>query len=316
MGASTLSSRAIIGEFYRHLAQLTGQSWIDALSMLFTSDQESEEYNWLGQSPVMREWVGGRHAKGFSENGIVIKNLEFEATIEVLLRELKRDKTGQIMTRIRELAQRTQTHWASLLSKLIKDAESSICYDGEYFFDTDHEEDKSGVQSNKISVDISTLPVAHHGSVSAPSVEEMQAAILEGIKQILGFKDDQGEPMNELANKFVVMTPTSLWLPAKNAVHSSAINNGTSNILVNAGDLDVAVAANNRLSDWTDKFVVFRADGEVKPFIRQQEEDVNLDAQAEGSPIEFNEKKHQYGVSCSRNVGLGYWQHACLVNLV
>src|SRR3990172_9481985 len=118
MGAERLSSRAIIGEFYKTLEQDIGASWIGGLSMYFASDQNSEEYPWLGMTPMMREWIGGRNAKGFRENGITIKNKHYEATLEVLLKDLRRDKTGQVMVRIREMAQRANAHWASLISTL------------------------------------------------------------------------------------------------------------------------------------------------------------------------------------------------------
>ena len=55
MSAQGLSSRAIIGEYFARLEQLLGMGWITAISNYFTSDQESETYKWLGQSPVMRE---------------------------------------------------------------------------------------------------------------------------------------------------------------------------------------------------------------------------------------------------------------------
>lgn len=73
MSASALSSRAIIGSFYRRLKQDTGMKWVAAISNYFQSDQDSETYNWLGQVPVMREWVGGRQAKGFTTNGLLSK---------------------------------------------------------------------------------------------------------------------------------------------------------------------------------------------------------------------------------------------------
>lgn len=311
MGAQSLSSRAIIGEFYRMLEQDIGQSWVPALSMLFTSDQDSEEYAWLGQAPAMREWVGGRHAKGFRENGLTIKNKHYEATLDVLVRDMRRDKTGQILARIGEMAQRTNAHWASLLSTLIINGESTTCYDGQYFFDTDHSEGDSGTQSNDISVDISAVPAGVHGSTTAPSVEEMQQAVIKGIQSIYGFVDDQGEPMNELASNFLVMTPPSLW-----QVASSAFNRPVSDInqLVPA-NLNISVVTNARMSAWTDKFGVFRTDGSVKPFIRQQETDVDLKVKAEGSEYEFDNDAHQYGVDTWRNVGYGYWQHACLVTM-
>jgi len=312
MGAQTLSSRAIIGEFYRTLEQDEGQSWVPSLSMLFTSDQDSETYPWIGQSPAMREWIGGRHAKGFNENGISIKNKHYEATLEVLVKDMRRDKTGQVLTRVQELAQRTNAHWASLLSTLIVNAESTVCYDGQFFFDTDHQEQDSGVQSNDISVTIANVPAGVHGSTTRPSVEEMQHSVIQGIQSIYSFKDNEGEPMNELASNFLVMTPPPLWQLA-----SSAFNRQQTDInqLVPA-NLNISVVTNARLTSWTDKFAIFRTDGSVKPFIRQQETPVDLKAKAEGSEFEFDNDAHQYGVDTWRNVGYGYWQHACLVTMV
>ena len=212
MTTQTLSSRAIIGTFYQHLEQDAGQRWIDHVSMLFHSDQGSETYAWLGQSPVMREWIGGRHAKGFSENKMTIMNRRFEATVAIMTHELRRDKTGQILVRIRELAERTNAHWASLLSQLILQGEKERCYDGYAFFSVDHSEGKSGAQSNCIQVDRATLsiPKAEQGSSTEPNVKVIKAAILKGVRQILSFKDDQGEPLNENAKSFLALVPTAL----------------------------------------------------------------------------------------------------------
>jgi hypothetical protein len=207
MDQSSLSSRAIMGMYFVRLEALPLTELIDDISNSFTSDQSGETYAFLGQSPVMREWVGGRQAKGFSGQGVTILNKHYEATIEVQKKDVRRDKTGQIEARIAEFADRGQTHWLSLLSTLLLNGTSSVCYDGQYFFDTDHSEGDSGTQSNKITVDISTLPAQVHGSVTAPSVEEMQQAILAGIVQIASFKDDKGEPMNEGANAFTVTVP-------------------------------------------------------------------------------------------------------------
>jgi phage major head subunit gpT-like protein len=164
---------------------------------LFNSDQASETYVFLGQSPAMREWIAGRQAKGFAANALTIVNKHYEATIEIQKKDLRRDKTGQILARVQEFADRSITHWASLLSTLCSTARATVCYDGQYYFDTDHLEGKSGTQSNKITVDISTLPAQVHGSSTAPSVEEMQQSILRASRRSSSFKDDQGEPMNE-----------------------------------------------------------------------------------------------------------------------
>ncbi len=309
-----LSSRAIIGEFYKRLNEDSGMEWITAISNYFTSDQDSEEYAWIGQSPVMREWVGGRHSKGFTSNGISIENKHFEATLDIPVKHLRRDKTGQIKARIGELATRTNSHWALLLSKLIINGETGECYDGKPFFAENHKEGKSGVQSNKIDFNLMSAGInGEVGTVNAPTEAALREAILAGIQQIISFKDDQGEPTNENASRFVVMVPVNLWFVAKAALAVPLTTGGATNPVKVLADLDIAVAANPRLNG--SKIYVFRADGDVKAFIRQEETKVQVKAKAEGSEYEFDNDAHQYGVDTWRNVGYGYWQHACQVTL-
>lgn len=310
MSAASLSSRAIIGEYYATLEQNVGAQYLPGISMLFNSDQESETYKWLGMAPAMREWVGGRQAKGFRDNGITIVNKTFEATMEVLVDEIRRDKTGQVMARVRDLATRTNAHWAKLISALIVSAESSICYDGQFFFDTDHLEGDSGTQSNDITFD-ALVP-------TAPTAAEMESAILKAVEKIISFKDDQGEPMNEEAASFLIMVPVSLMTPAAAALKNPVIQDGSgarTNTLTNIGGFSFDLAVNPRLT-WTDRFAIFRTDGNTKSFIRQEEEGVTVSAIAEGSELEFKENKHHYGVKAIRNVGYGYWQHALLTTMI
>lgn len=309
-----VTSRAIVGKFYHALEQGVGQSWIGPISTYFKSDQESEEYAWLGSSPVMREWIGGRLAKGLTEKSITIRNKKYESTMEIPVDWLRRDKTTQIEVRIREMAARANAHWASLLTTLIIDGESNTCYDGQYFFDTDHSEGSSGSQSNDISVDISALAVGNHGSTTAPSVSEFAESIMNGVQTIVGLKDDVGEPRNELASNFLVMVPTSLWRVARSAVAAPVIDGGDTNTIPLMDGFRISVQVNPRLT-WTDKFAVFRTDSDVGAFIRQEEEGLKVAAIAEDSELEFNEDVHRYGIKAIRNVGYGYWQNACLVTM-
>lgn len=311
-----ITERQIIGTFYKTLNQDAGAAWINSVSNLFQSDQASEEYAWLGQSPQMREWIGGRNAKGFRENGLTIVNKHYESTLEILVRDLRRDKTGQVMTRIKELARRTNSHWASLLSTLIIAGESTACYDDQSFFDTDHEEGDSGAQSNDISVDISGLPVIEAGTTTNPAVAELQYCIAKGVQQILSFKDDQAEPMNEDASSFVVMVPIVLMNAAMQAVATPAQVAETQTALqALKSAFSLSVVPNARLT-WTDKFAMFRTDSYIKSFIRQSETGVNLKVKGYDSEFEFDNDAHQYGVDTWRNVAYGYWQNSCLITMV
>ena len=321
MGADLLSSRAIIGSFYEQLEGRRSTGWVDQIGMRFSSDQSSETYNWLGMTPTMREWIGERQAKGFSSNGIEITNRQFEATIDFKLQELRRDKTGQVMVRIGDLAARAQTHWASLLTTLIENGESTTCYDGQFFFDTDHPNAIGAGGSSTFSNDLGT-GVFDVASATAPTAAELVNCITTMITQMFTFKDEQGEPVNEDASSFLVMVPTPFWPAAMQAVRANTLSDAVASNAVAADNklkftgLNIEVRANPRLT-WTDKLAVFRTDGRTKPFILQQETgtDVVLKVIGAGSELEMNEDKHRYGIDTWRNVGYGMWHHAVLATL-
>lgn len=308
-----LSSRAIIGRFYQTL-EAAQDAYVSALAMTIESNQPSEEYRWLGMSPMMREWIGGRHAKQLRDAGITIRNKKFEGTLEIDVDDLRRDKTGQIMVRVDELADRANRFKGKLISDLMLTAETAVAYDGQYFFDTDHAEGDSGTQSNDITVDISTLPTSVHGSTTAPSAGEVAYTIAKSIETMLGFKDDQGEPLNEEARSFLVVAPVSLLAPVSLALSGQPLESGDTSVVGSLDGFNVTARANPRLT-WTDKISVFRTDGRTKPFILQEETPIEVDAVAEDSELEFKEDKHWYGVKWRGNAGFGQWQHAVLATM-
>jgi len=318
MGMDKITERQVSGWFFKALSQDVGAAWIPGVSNYFTSDQASEEYAWLGQSPVMRKWIGGRNAKGVRENGFTISNEHYEATLEMLVRDLRRDKTGQAMIRIQELASRTNAHWARLLTALIVAGESTACYDDQYFFDTDHEEGDSGAQSNDISHTLASYPADKSGSTTAPSVEDLQIAFARAIGIIASFVDDQGEPMNENATSFMAMVPVSYMQAALQAAETPVQVSGAQNALVAMKQkFSIEVVPNVRLdvAGWTTKFAMFRTDSVMKSLIRQEETAVDLKVKGYGSEYEFDNDAHQYGVDSWRAVDYGYWQNACLMTL-
>lgn len=300
-----LTSRAIIGRFYRRLEEYAQGAWWTKLALQFPSTQESETYRWLGMVPQVREWVGGRQVRPLRANGVTIVNKVWESTIRVDADEQRRDKTGQIMVRVNEMARRVATHPNKLLTALLLGGAGTACYDGQYYFDDDHNEGGSGVQSNSIESDASTP--------TAPTDTEMFHAIVDGVGQILSFKDDHGEPMNEGARRFLVMVPMTFWSATMIAL--SDYNRDSVNPLRIQEGFDVEWVANPRLT-WTTQFAVFRTDGETRPFIFQEELPVQVQALAEGSELEVNENQHQYGVKAVHAAGYGFWQDACLVTFV
>lgn len=314
---SALTGKWVMGEFYRSLQQDTGVAWIDKISNKFTSTQDEEEYVWLGMSPAMRKRVGGRNPKELREFKYNIRNDPYESTLRIKDEDMRKDKTGQLRIRIADQAARVNSHWASLLSTLILNGTTQTCYDGQYFFDTDHLEGDSGTQSNKIEVDISELPVETPGTVTNPSVAEMQFAIKRGVRKITSFLDDQGEPTNETASEFMVLSGIGLADTIDQALATRGQVAETQTVLdAFQRSYSVGNAANVRLNTWTDKFAIFRTDVRAKALIRQEEAGVRMSQLGPGSDNFFHNYEWLFGIDADRAVGYGMWQHACLVTLV
>lgn len=292
------------------LALETGTAaWVTQLAMSTNSDQASEEYAWLGAPPAMHEFIGKRRLDELAEVSFKISNKDHEANIRIKSKDMRRDKTGQIQVRIDQLADRVNDYPAKLLSTLLLNGESALCYDGQYYFDTDHEEGDSGAQSNKITFDV--------GTPTKPTSDEMADAIMAGLQQMFLFKDDKGEPINQSATEFTVMIPVGFMTAAFKAVSALLGANGQSATIAALKDrFTINIVVNPRLSAWTDRFAIFRNDGNIKPFILQEETGgKDVVAIGDGSEYEQLNKEQIFGVDWAGNVGFGYWQGAVLVIL-
>jgi len=302
-----ITTRSVIGMIAAGLNTGTSE-WIARLAMKIDSDQASETVAWLGNAPSLREFVDGRSPAELRENGFTITNKDYEGSIKVKPKDLRRDKTGQLRIRINQLTSRATDHPASLLSTLILNGATALCYDGQYFFDTDHSEGDSGSQSNSITYDST--------STTAPTSDEFGEAVLAAIVKIMSFLDDRGQPMNQDAMAFDVMVPIPFLGVALKAVSALLGSGGASATLpALSKDFKVNVVPNPRLT-WTTKFAVFRSDDVAKPFILQEE--------VPPTPM-FLDETSEYckvngeclaGVDWSGNVAYGFWQDACLVTFV
>ena len=243
---------------------------------------------------------------------------DYEGTLRMPKKSWIRDKTGQLQVRISQFADRVNSHPAKILSSLIIDGESTVCFDGQYFFDTDHVSKNSGSQSNDISVDISEVDAPTHGTTTAPSSGEFARAIMQSVQTIYGLKDDEGEPTNQMAKSFAVMVPVPYMSAALEATTSLLGANGGSNLLPSLqsrGTIKLEVIINPRLS-WTTKFATFRTDGAVKPFVLLEDEGMR-DVFALGPESEYCRVNGHClaGVDWSGAVQYGDWTQAVLTTL-
>lgn len=116
------------------------------------SQTSEEKYAWLGTMPRFREWLGDRVLQSLSTSDYTIKNKPFEMSIEVDRDDIEDDKIGIYTPIIQQMGSESKTHPDELVCALIASGFNSLCYDGQYFFDTDHpvelEDGSMGTWSN------------------------------------------------------------------------------------------------------------------------------------------------------------------------
>jgi len=315
-----ISDKAVIGLFFSRYEGLIDSSWVSSIAVNFQSNSAIEEYAGLGSAPQMREWIGGRLVKSLSEYSMSVRNKDWEATLGVFRKDLQRDKTGQLLIKIAEMAESAAGHDEKKLSEFIDVADGSTLgtsYDGQYFFDTDHSIGDSGTINNDITVDISALPIGDvtgmHGSTTAPSVGEAALVIQAGVQQMFGFKNDIGEPANHTMKQVMIMVPYTLMNAFEGALSLATFANGTSNPLM-ASTIGKSLVVNPRLT-WTDRIAIFRTDSANKPLLTQSEEGLVMETLGEGTEEAFKTGKHLYGLR--KRCGYSYFDFtkACLVTM-
>lgn len=109
-----------------------------------------ETYAWLGQIPGMREWIGERHIKDLTEEAYTLKNRKFEGTVSVPREAIEDDTYSIYAPAIRGMAQAAAEHPDELVFEALKRGFEVNCYDGQYFFDTDHP--VTGADSKEVAV--------------------------------------------------------------------------------------------------------------------------------------------------------------------
>ena len=239
----------------------------------------------------MREFKDERMPLGLLEHSYSIKNKTWESSIAVERSAIEDDKYGAIKLRIQSLAREAKRHVDEIVFTLIKNGFASNCYDGQYFFDTDHAEGDSGTQSNK--------------GTSALDATALQAAITAMMK----YKDDKGKLLGVVPDLLVV--PPDLQWTAMELLESTywpgtqANNKIAANVL--KGKLDLLVSP--YLTDTNDWFVL-STKGIVKPVILQSRTPVEFAALEGASESGFMRDQYIYGVRARYNVGYGLWQMA------
>ncbi|WP_264047494.1 Mu-like prophage major head subunit gpT family protein [Methylobacterium flocculans] len=121
------------------------QNAFDGVRPLYTraaltvpSSTRSNEYGWLGQFPRIREWIGDRVVQNLETHGYTIRNRSFESTIGVSRDDLDDDNLGIYGPIFSEFGRQSATFPDELVWALLAAGFTTLCFDGQFFFDIDH----------------------------------------------------------------------------------------------------------------------------------------------------------------------------------
>lgn len=106
--------------------------------MRVPSTGASETYGWLRQLPGVREWVGDRVIHALATEAQTLINKDLESTIAIPRNVLEDDRLGVYSPVIAEMGRAAAVYPMEALVSLLKAGDSSLCFDGQNFFDTDH----------------------------------------------------------------------------------------------------------------------------------------------------------------------------------
>lgn len=129
------------------------QPQYNKVASVIKSASASNTYGWLGQWPGFREWVGDRVIKDMEAHGYQIFNKQFESSVGVKRTDIEDDNLGVYAPMMQEMGRATAVFPDELIFPLLKAGFTTECFDGQYFFDTDHPvNDQVDGQGNDTSV--------------------------------------------------------------------------------------------------------------------------------------------------------------------
>jgi len=308
-----LDDKNLIGLFDQHYEGALSANFSAEIGMPMPSDSETEDYGWLGAAPSLDELRGDDIGlDGFNKFTYSLKNKEYAKGLVIKAKDRRRDKLGQISTRVQEFAQKAAEHWDSLTATLLLNGATSgyNSYDGTTFFSAAHAESGTSQVNALTSSHVADLDVT---TATAPTADEMAKIIPKVLGKFFLLTDDKGDPINGNAKSFTILCGSeAIWGPTLHALKAYNLTSGASNPVVSvmSDGYKFRVILTPRLSTATSKFYVIRNDSVVKPFILQEEVPITPLMTDESSDQFKLKQRYIMNIYTSRAAGYGRWQSA------
>ena len=290
---TTAKLRGLTAKFDNRLKSF--ESFYPKLCTVVNSTGADERYALLGNVQGVREWIGDREFGELRASDWTLANKTWEVSQKIEREDIEDDRLGMYVPVLEQLAIRAAAHPDELLFTLINAAESTDCFDGQTFFDTDHAWGDSGAQDNDLT--------GACAAAAVPTVAEFQTAFDACRQALLGFKDDRGKRMNGMIYRsmkdLTLLLPPAMERVALEALTAALGSAGGTNIVIDRPTIIVSPEMSSSA-----KFDVYVTNMPLKPYIFQARKP--LRRQMKGTTdIEYKDVK--FMTEARYNLGYGAW---------
>lgn len=267
----------------------TPSDW-QKVAMVVPSTGSQNDYSWLSRFPKMREWIGEKVIKSLAAFNYTIQNKDWEATVEVDRNDIEDDQLLGYAQQAQAAGQSAAELPADIVFALLSGGFRNLCYDGQFFFDTDHPVNGASV-SNKGTK-----------KLNADTLARAQASYGAARTAMRSFKDEEGESLR--INPTVLVVPPALEDVANYLMTADRFPDNTPNIY--KGTAEVMVVPNLK-SDTA--WFLLDTSKLMKPLIYQERKKPDFVEQTDYSNDNvFMNKKFRFGAEARANGGYGFWQ--------
>ncbi|MUT41134.1 head protein [Acinetobacter baumannii] len=260
------------------------------IAMVIPSNGAYQDYRWLSNFPQMKEWVGKKNIAKLSEYDYVIRNKNYEATIEVLRDNIEDDQLGIYKPQAESAAWSAKQHPDEIVFEAANAVFTAKCYDGQPMVSNNHKVGKTTV-SNKGTK-----------KLSIASQEAARASFGAARTAMRKFKDEFGRPLNITPN--LLLVPPALEDIANALMTNAQLEDGKPNPYKGTAKVKVST----RLTD-DNAWFLLDTTKPVKPFVYQQrKKPVFVQMTSMDSPNVFMEGVFYFGVEARGAGGYGFWQ--------
>jgi phage major head subunit gpT-like protein len=279
-GLKTLFNNALVAQ--------TGM-WQET-AMEVPSSGAGEDYAWLSRFPKFKKWVGDKTIKNIAAGKYFVKNEDWETTIAVARNDLEDDRLGIYNIQARSAGTSAGELHDIIVDTLKNGAFANLCYDGQYFYDTDHQVAGANV-SNKLAV-----------ALSAASTAAATASYGAARVAIMGFKDDEGMPLRLIPD--VLEVPPALESTARLICEGDKLTDQSPNPYKGTA----RVVVNPALTSSTAWFLHCTRQV-VKPFIVQlRKAPVFVQQISQENDDVFTRGEFKFGAEARATGTYGFWQ--------